>query len=351
MKVLGIFRGFPGLGRVVSGVTLLETLRDEYNCDVKAISYLQGNKYLQQRGFSDLQEASSADYCSIGLLPTNKMGVHIHSTIKNFKPDLIIVDGEPLIVQSVKISHPCIKVVALLNPSDVDNPSNDVEAMEYFNTLYSMADLAIVHGLRQTIGIHPYKNIISIPTILRQEIINQEVSYGNNIYCVLGGGTVNSSQDFIDSSLKIAELCINIACNFSDKEIHIVCSCDIVASAFQTKTLPSNVIIHENILTPSQIYSDAAFIITRSGRNTLSEVAYLGIPAVSFIAGDCYRRQEQFQNSISPICQTIFSASTDIEYGEFRSLCSNHINGKRDRNISFIPGNEMAIDTLLNLLQ
>ena len=28
-KILGIFRGFPGLGRVVSGVSLLETLRDE----------------------------------------------------------------------------------------------------------------------------------------------------------------------------------------------------------------------------------------------------------------------------------------------------------------------------------
>ena len=25
-KILGIFRGFPGLGRVVSGVSLLETL-------------------------------------------------------------------------------------------------------------------------------------------------------------------------------------------------------------------------------------------------------------------------------------------------------------------------------------
>ena len=27
-KVLGIFRGFPGLGRVVSGVSILETLRE-----------------------------------------------------------------------------------------------------------------------------------------------------------------------------------------------------------------------------------------------------------------------------------------------------------------------------------
>ena len=31
MKILGIFRGFPGLGRVVAGVSLLETIKMNYN--------------------------------------------------------------------------------------------------------------------------------------------------------------------------------------------------------------------------------------------------------------------------------------------------------------------------------
>ena len=30
MKILGIFRGFPGLGRVVAGVSLLETIKMNY---------------------------------------------------------------------------------------------------------------------------------------------------------------------------------------------------------------------------------------------------------------------------------------------------------------------------------
>ena len=30
-KILGIFRGFPGLGRVVAGVSVLETLKNDYN--------------------------------------------------------------------------------------------------------------------------------------------------------------------------------------------------------------------------------------------------------------------------------------------------------------------------------
>ena len=29
MNVLGIFRGFPGLGRIVAGVSIMEMLRDE----------------------------------------------------------------------------------------------------------------------------------------------------------------------------------------------------------------------------------------------------------------------------------------------------------------------------------
>lgn len=346
MKILGIFRGFPGLGRVVSGVALLETLRDEYNCEVKAISYLQGNKYLRQRGFSGLQEASAADYCSIGLLPTNKMGVYIHYTIKNYEPDLIIVDGEPLIVQSIKISHPSIKMVALLNPSDVDNPTNDAEAMAYFNTLYSMADLAIVHGLRVTTGTHGYNNIVSIPTILRKEVISQNGKRGNNIYCILGGGTVNSSQEFIDTSVKIAELCIDATMNIEDREIHIVCSCNTIASILRTKPTSSKVIIHDNLLLPKEIYSDASLIITRSGRNTLSEVAYLGIPTITFVTGDCYRIEEQRQNIQSLNCQNVIEADLTLNSIELLDKIQSMLSMDYSLGNNFSYGNDMAISAI-----
>ena len=43
-------------------------------------------------------------------------------------------------------------------------------------------------------------------------------------------------------------------------------------------------------------YSDACLVITRSGRNTLSELTYLGIPTISFISGCAYRQVEQKQN-------------------------------------------------------
>ena len=350
MKILGIFRGFPGLGRVVSGVALLETLRDEHNCEVKAVSYLQGNKYLRQRGFWGLQEASAMDFCSIGLLPTNKMGVHIHSTIKNFQPDLIIVDGEPLIIQSIKISHPKIRIVTLLNPSDLDNPTNDPEAMDYFNTLYSMSDLAIVHGLRSVSGTSRYSNLISIPTIIRKDIISLNKKQGNNIYCVLGGGTVNSHSQFIDASVKIAELCLEAAINIEGKEIHIICSCDPIASILRKKSIPSRVIIHDNLLSPKEIYSDASLIITRSGRNTLSEVAYLGIPTITFVTGDCYRIEEQRQNIQSLNCQNVIEADLTLNSTELLEKIQSLLSMDYSLANKFSYGNDTAISAIRELI-
>lgn len=350
MKVLGIFRGFPGLGRVVAGVSLLEALRDDHHCKVKAISYLQGNKYLMQRGFSVLQEASAADYCSIGLLPTNKMGVHIHSTIKSFEPDLIIVDGEPLIIQSIKISHPSIKIVTLLNPSDVDNPTNDPEAMDYFNTLYSMADLAIVHGLRNVSATSRYKNLISIPTVIRKDIISLNRKRGDNIYCILGGGTVNSSQEFVDTSVKIAELCIDASKNIDKREIHIVCSCKTIASIINTKSIPSSVIVHDNLLSPNDIYLDASLIVTRSGRNTLSEVAYLGIPTISFVSGDCYRIEEQRQNIHCLNCQNVIEAELTLTAKELLEKIQYALSIVYSFDRKFNYGNEIALNAIKELI-
>lgn len=351
MRILGIFRGFPGLGRVVSGVTLLEELRDNFNCEVRAISYLQGNKYLGQRGFNVLSEVSAMDYCSIGLLPTNKVGVFIHETIRDFKPNLIIVDGEPLIIQSIKISHPNIKVVALLNPSDVDNPSNDREAMEYFNALYSLSDLAIVHGLRNTLGHYQYKKILSIPTIIRREIVCLQNLCGKNIYCVLGGGTVNSSQEFIESSLRIAKLCMDIAKRFSNREIHIVCSCNAIGSILIGKSASPNITIHEKVLTAEEIYSDAAIIITRSGRNTLSEVAFLGIPTISFVTGDCYRKEEQRQNIQSLNRSNIHESGLDITSDNLYNKMNEIMYQNVMTNDKFEYGNPLAINAIVSLIE
>ena len=350
MKVLGIFRGFPGLGRVVSGVSLLEELRDNHGCEIKIISYLQGNKYLTMKGYNGLHEVISADYCSIGLLPTNKMGVYIHNTINEFNPDVIVIDGEPLILQSIKISHPDIKIVALLNPADIENPSNDREAMEYFNSLYSLADLAIVHGLKapQKFPVE-YTDIIFIPTILRHEILNLTNQPTSNIYCILGGGTVNAAYQFIESSVRIACHLTNIAKNLEGLTFHLICSSENIYNAVIENDIPQNVRLYKGILPASEYYVNAGAVVTRSGRNTLSELAYLGIPAITFVTGDKYRVMEQQQNIQSLIHSNIVPVSLDSSDESILEALRCLIFHKMQFSGEFLPGNNIAISKILSL--
>lgn len=346
-KILGIFRGFPGLGRIVAGVSLLEILRDNYDCTIKFISYLQGKEYLKTRGHTVLQEATPMDYCSIGLLPTNKMGAYIHNTIREFRPDVIVVDGEPLILQSIKISHANVKIVALLNPADVDNSNNDKEAMDFFNNLYSLSDLAIVHGLRRIEHDIRYKNIISINTIIRQEIIDVKNIPTNNIYCVLGGGTVYAEQQFEDSTLSIGKLCKKVATMLPKYNMHIICSSQNIFKVLNKNKHSDNVIVHEGIISAQKYYRDACLVITRSGRNTLSELAYLGIPAISLISGCTYRRAEQINNINNLNIPTIVSASLEMKPQNFAELCLKMI-GKKT-NCLLQCGNDEAIKHILQI--
>lgn len=349
-NILGIFRGFPGLGRVVAGVSLLETLRERYGFSIKIITYLQGNKYLASKGYTSLRDASSSDITSIGLLPTNQMAVYINETIKSFCPDLVIIDGEPLILQSIKISYPAIKILSLLNPADVDNPSNNKEAMDYFNRLYSLSDAAIVHGLRTVATTYSYRNIISIDTILREEVLSIQNNPSNDIYCVLGGGTVNTDNDFLNSSISIANLCTKAAKYFPDYRIHVVCSSRNIHEEISKNELNSNVVLYSDVISPNELYSKSKLVVTRSGRNSLSELAYLGIPTISFVSGCKYRRIEQKQNIQNLNVENICAASTDISLEDFVTLMFQMISyGKKENRRPC--GNEVALNSILNLLQ
>lgn len=350
MRILGIFRGFPGLGRVVAGVSVLETLKDRYGAVIHIISYLQGSLYLNSKGYK-AYDVTSMDYCSIGLLPTGRMGVCIHDTIRTFCPDLIIIDGEPLILQSIKISHPHIKIVALLNPSDVENPNNDKEAMEYFNTLYSMADLAVVHGLKNIPKPKCYNNFISTPTIIRNELLDIKGRCNRDIYCILGGGTVNVSEKFVETTIQIARLCQQIASCLDDSQIHIVCSSQNIYDSICKNDICKNVIIHQGIVDAQEYYSKASLIITRAGRNSLSELAYLNIPTIAFVTGDSYRRVEQEQNVYNIKAYNIKCLSLDISdevfFREVKDL--QKINAV-EKIPKYIPGNELVLKYIRKLI-
>lgn len=65
---------------------------------------------------------------------------------------------------------------------------------------------------------------ISINTILRKEILNIVNRRSKNIYCTLGGGTVNVDYSFVESTIQIAKLCIEVAGLLKEYRMHIICS-------------------------------------------------------------------------------------------------------------------------------
>ena len=243
------------------------------------------------------------------------------------------------------------RIVVLLNPSDVDNSYNDKEAMDYFNSLYSMADVAIVHGLRKIRKplFYDYKQFYSLNTILRREILKLKNIPSKDIYCILGGGTVNVSCQFTESSIRIGELCIKVAEELSEYRMHIVCSSANIYDALYRMSITDNVFLYKDIISPQYYYAHASLIITRSGRNTLSEIKYLDIPAITFVTGDRYRVVEQRQNVNLLHDDCCLMAESNWTKDELVRLIKRlNIPKESDKIGSFIPGNAIAMEILLN---
>lgn len=353
MKIAGIFRGFPGLGRVVSGVELITHFKDHYKADIRVFSYLQGEKYLNKKGFTTNHSVSDHDFSSIGIIPVSTYGEFIFNQIADFNPDIVIIDGEPLLLQSLRVVYPNLKIVALLNPFDVHNPYNQSSSSLIFNDMYSKANLAIVHGFWKLEKPYKYNEFLSINTIIRKEILSIKPTYSENkICCILGGGTVNSKPEFKEKSIAIAHKCIQLADFLSDFEIHIFCSNNSIYKEVAKKDTPSNTFIHANIEVCTEYYTNSKLIIARAGRNTISEVLYLGIPAIVIPTGCKFRSKEQKTNAeIVEIIGSnkIVNVSEDIDLNELITQCGILLKNSNPSSPNWIPGNVPAIAKILNL--
>lgn len=353
MRIAGILRGFPGLGRVVSGVDIITHFQEQYEAEIRIFSYLQGEEYLINKGFEANFPVKNQDYSSIGIIPVGDFGEYIISEIGKFNPDIILIDGEPLMVQSIKLVFPKTKIVVLLNPFDVVNPYNQTSSSLFFNDLYSKADLAIVHGFWKLEEPNGYKNLHSINTIIRKEV--QIISPGflkNKICCVLGGGTANSRNEFQSNTISIANLCLELADYLSDFEFHIFCSDNYIYSEVSKKNGKINTTIHANIAQSELYFKDAKLIITRAGRNMISEVLFLGIPTIAIPSGCKFRSKEQKTNAriVEDLSEKrIINLEEDISINEFVSLCKKMIEKNDQKPVKWNPGNKQAIELILGL--
>ena len=351
MRVLGVFRGFPGLGRVIGGVELLEALRQDHGCEVHAFTYLQGASYAQQRGIEVLHDVPVQDISPIGVLPTGRACAELSEWIEKFLPELVVVDGEPLILHALRVRFPQLRIVALLNPADISNPDNYPVSMDYFREMYRQADCCIVHGLRELGQGELTANAVSIPTIVRSEVAGIVRNPAKKIYCVLGGGTVNVDAAFMETTLALAKLAIFASRRFTEYGFEILCGCRSVAVEV-AKLLQNDdkVIVRSDIASPSSIFPDATLVITRAGRNTLSELRLLGIPGIAVVSGCRFRKHEQAQNA-AELGAGFRYVESEVAPGVFSKLVDDMLKVNSCGNVAHIKnGRDEALRIVVRML-
>lgn len=302
MKVVGILRGFPGLGRVVAATEVLRQFELKNNAKIKVFTYLQGFDY-SKNIFDTSNVNSNNDISSIGIIPVSKSGEIIIDEIETIDPDLIVIDGEPLLLTTIKLRFPQLKILTLLNPFDIDNPHNKLSSQLFFKDCYAKADYAFVHGLWKVEKPVEFINkFVSINTILRTDILDiNSIDNPNRIACILGGGSVYGSDIFFRNTLKIANNAILIANYYSEYEMNIFCSSDeMYKQVINSVNITKNITVHNRLRTPSEMYQNTKLVIARAGRNTISELMHLKIPSLLF-ATSCNIRGSEQQTNIEKV--------------------------------------------------
>ena len=357
MKIFGILRGFPGLGRVVSGMGILQTLQ-KMGHTVKVYTYLQGIEVVRNSNIDLMldRQPDKQHVMVVGLNPISDVGGEVFEIIINEKPDLVIIDGEALMVSTLSLVYPPEKIVALLNPTDIFNESLPASTMTFYQHHYLSGKYAIVHGLNL---IDKKKEFIKgcevnyLNTILRNEILELKLKYNKKrIVGILGGGCSNSSYSFFDSTIKIGRKIHEIAQRMSDIQFEIFCNDDIVRKRLEEDNKLENISLISKFTNPSIMYQNCCCVLCRAGRNTISELLYLGLPALLFSTSGDFRSKEQNKN-ILKACQQSNSFMVNANLNEDADTLVNTIKmlcTKEFIQNDFCPGNSDAIKLILNIL-
>lgn len=357
MKVFGIFRGFPGLGRVMSGISLL-SMFSERGWSVKAYSYFQGLSIITDNSFELIVDNQPENYevSAIGLNPVGKVAESLIERIKEEKPDLVIVDGEPLLISTLAIVYPRNRIVSLLNPADLYNPAQVESSLEFFRMHYLSAGTAIVHGIGVTdmpvVEDTRGCDVFHLNTIIRPSVLETVVTNASKIVAVLGGGCKNSTEGFFNSTLNMGMRIIEAARMLSYEQFEIYCN-DVQLASQLLENVPNNCRVVDEYTDPNFFYQSAKVVLCRAGRNTVSELMYLDIPAILMSSSDDVRAAEQGKN-INIACllrPNKFFESYKSESGSV--LVEKILSASKCSEVSsrFIPGNEQALEILEHIVR
>ena len=360
MKVYAVLRGFPGLGRVIAGFELLKHLENTCNAIVKVTTYLQGDSYINTKGYSSSIKVDEKDISSVGIISVSISGEKIIKDIVSFNPDIVIIDGEPILLQNLKISYPNLYIVSLLNPFDVNNPHNQKSSQDFFSFMYSYADLSIVHGLWEEKKPINFKNYLSINSVIRDSIPAISPSENSNsIICLLGGGSKSVNSGFTSGTIEIAKQVIDIAISNENLDFTIYTSDEIIKNKITNyiKTIEfdiKNLNVVGSITDEREIYSKARLVIARAGRNTISELLTINMPSIIIPTTANFRGSEQLTNctriesfNFPNIKTHNLDSGSDVLNQKMLQLFNTSSSKKKE---VFVPGNKKAINAILTMM-
>lgn len=359
MKIYAILRGFPGLGRVIAGIELIKYFEQSHNAQIKISTYSQGEAYIKSKGYSTSIKVDEKDISSVGIISVSKSGEKIIEDILSFNPDIVLIDGEPILLHNLKISYPELYIVSLLNPFDINNPHNSKSSQDFFTHMYSNADLSIVHGLWREEKPINFKDFTSINSIVRNSI--SDISFSRDsktIVCLLGGGSKSVNSGFTTGTIEIAKQVIDIAHVNKELKFKIYTSDhniknEILKYVSSCNSFDENISVIEHITDETKIYSEARLVIARAGRNTISELITMNIPSIIIPTTANFRGSEQISN-----CKKIESGNYPNIKAHYLECGSDALNNKMrqlinsmfiQNKMNFIPGNVIASEIIRNM--
>lgn len=359
MKIYAILRGFPGLGRVIAGFELLKHFEINYKAEIKISTYFQGENYINSKGCNTSIKIDDKDVSSVGIISVSKSGEKIIEDILLFNPDLVLIDGEPILLHNLKISYPGLYVISLLNPFDINNPHNQKSSQDFFIHMFSFADFSIVHGLwheKKPVGFNKYISINSIVRDSINEIPKTENS--KTIVCLLGGGSKSVNSGFTSGTIEIAKQVIDIAqiikkINFKIYTSDLYIKTEILRHISICDIRAENISLIDCITDETEIYKKASMVIARAGRNTISELLTMNMPSIIIPTTSNFRGSEQLRN-----CKKIISDNYTNIKAHYLEEGSNALKLKMlqlidtsiNNNEVFRPGNKTAFKAIIDTL-
>jgi hypothetical protein len=218
--VIFILRGWPGLGRVMQGVSLSQILK-KINPNQNQLFYSseRGLQFLKELNYNVNDIATGvAENLLLGGVGNNRIYSLIEAIDKR-PPSAIVIDGELQLMPVLKSTYSG-PVIALANAFDLFNPRHPRGKRLVFHSFYHSCDFVIVGSLSKLNKAqmpNSFPKLFWLSPLVRNEIVDRNCCFlGHNsvydIVVVLGGGSHGAislksiNNKIIDSVYQIASV-------------------------------------------------------------------------------------------------------------------------------------------------